>query len=277
MGPILFLIFINDLPGCVNCPVCLFADDSKIYCRMPRSNNEDPEEIDDHIILQEDLQELHNWATKWKMAFNVSKCKVMHLGYDNPKHEYRLDGTVLEETVEERDLGVLVDNKLKFENHIKGVVSKANRMLGLIKISFECLNKEMFLSLYKALVRPLLEYCVHAWSPHLQKHKKLLENVQERATKIVREYRHLSYDERLEELELPRLEDRRSRGDMILTYRLINGEEGINYRKFFTLDERPYGLRKQHTKNISRGQEECELRRYLFSKRVIDKWNKLTE
>ena len=88
---------------------------------MPRSNNEDLEEIDDHNILQEDLQELHNWATKWKMAFNVSKCKVMYLGDNNPKHEYRLNGTVLEETVEERDLGVLVDNKLKFENHIKGV------------------------------------------------------------------------------------------------------------------------------------------------------------
>ena len=84
-------------------------------------------------------------------------------------------------------------------------------------------------------------------------------------------------DERSEELELPRLEDRRTRGDMILTYRLINGEEGINYRNFFTLDERPYGLREQHTKKISRGQEDCELRRYLFSKRVIDKWNKLTE
>ena len=94
---------------------------------------------------------------------------------------------------------------------------------------------------------------------------------------LSREYRHLSYAERLEELELPRLAGRRTRGDIILTYRLINGEEGINYRKFFTLDERPYGLREQHTKKISRGQEECELRRYFFSKRVIDKWNKLTE
>ena len=111
-------------------------------------------------------------------------------------------------------------------------------MLGLIKISFECVDREMFLSLYTSLVRPLLEYCVHAWSPHLKKDINLLENVQRRATKMVRGLRNLEYDERLTILDIPRLEDRRVRGDMILTYRLLNGEESIDYKKFFTLDTR---------------------------------------
>ena len=101
-------------------------------------------------------------------------------------------------------------------------------MLGLIKISFECVDREMFLSLYTSLVRPLLEYCVHAWSPHLKKDINLLENVQRRATKMVRGLRNLEYDERLTILGIPRLEDRRVRGDMILTYRLLNGEESID-------------------------------------------------
>ena len=79
LGPILFLIYINDLPDCVNCPVCLFADDSKLYCKVPKSNNGNPDAIDEHAMLQEDLQELHNWATRWKMSFNVNKCKIMHL------------------------------------------------------------------------------------------------------------------------------------------------------------------------------------------------------
>ena len=87
--------------------------------------------------MQKDLQELHKWAEKWKMSFNVNKCKIMHLGYGNAKHDYSLDGTVLSETTAEKDLGVLIDNELKFSKHIRSKVSQANRLIGLIKISIE--------------------------------------------------------------------------------------------------------------------------------------------
>ena len=88
LGPILFLIFINDLPKCTNCPVCLFADDSKIYCRVPRENKNDPKLEGANEKLQRDLQALENWANKWKMSFNVNKCKIMHLRYGNVEHQY---------------------------------------------------------------------------------------------------------------------------------------------------------------------------------------------
>ena len=126
LGPLLFLIFINDLPKCTECPVCLFADDSKIYCKVPRGNKVLPELEGSQEVLQKDLDELYNWADKWKMSFNVNKCKIMHLGYDNGKHEYNLNGTTLLETTEEKDLGVLIDNKLKFSSIIKSIVAKAN-------------------------------------------------------------------------------------------------------------------------------------------------------
>ena len=71
-------------------------------------------------MLQQDLNELEEWARKWKMSFNVNKCKIMHLGYGNEKQNYELNGTVLAETTEEKDLGVLIDNDLKFSRHIKG-------------------------------------------------------------------------------------------------------------------------------------------------------------
>jgi len=124
LGPILFLIYINDLPKCTTCPVCLFADDSKIYCRVPRENNGKPDLEGAHEVLQKDLHELQKWANKWKMAFNVNKCKIMHLGYGNAKHEYELDGTFLAETTAEKDLGVLIDNELKFSKHIRSKVPK---------------------------------------------------------------------------------------------------------------------------------------------------------
>ena len=277
LGPILFLIFINDLPKCTACPVCLFADDSKIYCRVPRGNKVKPELEGAYELLQKDLDNLQEWADKWKMSFNVDKCKIMHLGYDNGKHEYNLNGITLKETKEEKDLGVLIDKDLKFSSHIKSIVAKANRMIGLIKISFESIDKEMFLILYKSLIRPLLEYCVHSWSPHLATDITLLENVQRRATRMVREFNQLSYEERLKELDLPTLKDRRTRGDMILTYRLIHGKEGINYRKFFTLAERSHNTRG-HSLKITKPTIRLETRRFFFSNRVIDKWNNdLTE
>ena len=276
LGPILFLIFINDLPKCTNCPVCLFADDSKIYCRVPRENNNDPKLEGARENLQRDLQELENWANKWKMSFNVNKCKIMHLGYGNMKHEYELNNTILSESTEEKDLGVLIDNDLKFSRHIKGIVAKANRMIGLIKISFENIDIDMFKNLYNTLIRPLIEYCVQAWSPYIQKDIILLENVQRRATKLVGKLKNKEYEDRLKDLNLIKLEDRRIRGDMILTYRLLNGEEGIDYRNFFTLSEVPYNLRG-HSMKLVRTFEHLNVRRNFFSIRIIEKWNSLTE
>ena len=276
LGPILFLIFINDLPSCTTCPVCLFADDSKIYCQIPGKNNTSLELENAHETLQKDLQELDKWAVKWKMSFNVNKCKIMHLGHDNPKHEYSLNGTKLAETCEEKDLGVLVDNQLNFTKHIKGIVGKANRIIGLIKISFGTLDDAMFNNLYKSLIRPLLEYCVQAWSPRWKKDILLLENVQRRATKLVERLKDLDYDERLKELNLTKLEDRRVRGDMILTYRLINGLEDMDHNKFFTLQNSPYNTRG-HSKKIQRNHIKRGVRSNFFPQRVIPLWNSLSE
>ena len=210
------------------------------------------------------------------MSYNVNKCKIMHLGYGNAKQEYNLDGTVLLETEEEKDLGVLIENDLKFSRHIRGIVARANRMIGLMKISFENIDKDMFGPLYNTLIRPLLEYCVHAWSPYLVKDIQLLENVQRRATKLVREVRNMEYVDRLAELKIPKLIDRRIRGDMILTYRLLNGEEGIDHETFFSLENSHYNLRG-HSRKIFKTRAHLNLRRNFFSCRVVDKWNSLTE
>ncbi|CAL4141407.1 unnamed protein product, partial [Meganyctiphanes norvegica] len=131
--------------------------------------------------------------------------------------------------------GVLIDNELEFDKHIKGIVNKANRMLWMIRIGFSCLDKSMFMNLYPVLVRPLLEYCVQVWSPHKQKHIDLLEGVQRRATRMVPGLKDKSYEERLKILELPSLEERRIRGDMIETYKILTGKEDVNPDTFFQM------------------------------------------
>ena len=141
LGPVLFLIFINDLPLEVLSPLSLFADDSKIFTRIVTTKEKTKwTGFDGHGALQRDLLRVQEWAKKWKMEFNISKCKIMHIGNKNPKNVYGMDGTELETTRAERDLGVTIDDQLDLGKHIKTIVAKANRILGLIKISFACLD-----------------------------------------------------------------------------------------------------------------------------------------
>ena len=119
------------------------------------------------------------------MEFNVDKCKIMHLGKWNPKHIYTMGGENLTVTTEEKDLGVIFDEKLEFDKHIRLMVNRANRMLGMIKSGFACMSKDIFKQLYPVLVRPLLEYCVQVWAPYKQKHIDLIEGVQIRAVRMV--------------------------------------------------------------------------------------------
>ena len=148
-------------------------------------------------------------------------------------------------------------------------------MLGLIKIGFSCLDKEIFMNLYPVLVRPLLEYCVQVWSPYKRKYINLLEGVQRRATKLVPELRELQYEERLKKLGLTTLEERRVRGDMIETYKIITGKEDINPSKFFTMATVRGDPELTHSMKKYKKSFRLNKRKYSFSQRVIDKWNTL--
>ena len=97
------------------------------------------------------------------------KCKVIHYGKKNKKLDYSLNGNPVVHINEEKDLGIIMSEDLKWTPHIANAVKKANRMVGLIKHTFTYMNKEMFLVLYKTLVRPLMEYCPQVWSPNLNK------------------------------------------------------------------------------------------------------------
>ena len=276
LGPILFLIFINDLPLEVISPLSLFADDSKIFSRIATNNSTNRNiAVNGNEMLQKDLSTIAEWAKKWKMEFNVDKCKIMHLGNQNPNHTYTMDGINLTTSKEEKDLGVLVDDQLGFDSHIRSIVKRANRMLGLIRIGFSCLDKEIFMNLYPVMVRPLLEYCVQVWSPYKRKYINLIEGVQRRATKLVPELRELQYEERLKKLGLTTLEDRRERGDMIETYKIITGKEDIDPSKFFTMATVRGDPQLTHNMKIYKKRFRLDKRKYSFSQRVIAKWNLL--
>ena len=275
LGPVLFLIFINDLPLEVISPLSLFADDSKIFTTIVKDDGNQNDGTIGCEALQKDLDNTKKWADRWKMEFNVDKCKIMHLGRVNPRHVYSMDGVELTVTSEEKDLGVLVDDKLDFGKHIREIVNKANRRIGLIKKGFDCLDTEMFMYLYPVLIRPLLEYCVQIWSPHKQGDIDLLERVQRRATKIVPALRNLPYAERLRRLNLTTLEERRIRGDMIETYKILTGKEDINPSKFFTMARSRGDPSLRHNMRLYKPRPEKDIRRHFMVHRVIDNWNLL--
>ena len=267
LGPILFIIFINDLPDVVSSTVQIFADDTKIYRTI---NN-----IGDTIILQEDLNKLQQWSTKWQLKFNAKKCKVMHLGSRNSKAEYAMEGTTLNTVIEEKDLGVLIDEELKFHKHVSAAVAKANQILGIVKRTFDTLDEELLPLVYKHQVRPHLEYGNAIWHPRYVADMKKVERVQRRATKIIPELRDKQYEKRLQSLNLYSMEYRRKRGDMIQTYKILQNIDRIDPDKFFTRAK--YTGTRSHSMKLFKTRFKSELRKYTFSQRIIDNWNSLTE
>ncbi|XP_071959396.1 uncharacterized protein B0403.1-like [Antedon mediterranea] len=132
-----------------------------------------------------------------------------------------------------RDLGVLVDNKLNFHDHIVEVVKKANSRLGLIKRTFEYLDSHLVSILYKSMVRPILEYSSTACLPQFVGDSILLEKVQQRATKLAVEIKTQPYSDRMKFMKLPSLAFRRKRYCCLQIFRMIQKYDNVNPGVFF--------------------------------------------
>ena len=182
--------------------------------------------MEDREILQSDLTKLQDWSNRWFLKFHPDKCKTMSIStpqkvpFDTVNHMTKPEDNItseirLEKVQQEKDLGVITDQHLTFEEHLTMKANKANQMRGLIRRPFHHLNIQTFRWLYKALVRHHLEYAQAAWSPMRKKDITTLENVQRRATKLIPGFRDLSYHERLQRIDLPTLSYRRLRVDMV--------------------------------------------------------------
>jgi ribonuclease P/MRP protein subunit RPP40 len=264
LGPLLFLIYINDIDNGIASKILKFADDTKLYRQVGTA--------EDIANLRSDLGKLVGWSKEWLMLFNVEKCKVMHIGVGNGKAGYKMDGVQLQEVHEEMDLGVLVQDNLKCAQQCAKVVGKANRVLGMIKRTFKNFSSNVVMKLYKCLIRPRLEYAVQAWRPYLQKDIDLIEGVQRRATKLVVETKGMSYEERLKFLDMTTLETRRVRGDLIEVFKIMKGFENVNKDKFFTMDT---GCTRGHELKLFKPSCRLDCRKYAFSNRIINMWNSL--
>ena len=272
LGPLLFILYINDLPDTIQSNILLFADDTKIFNKVSS--------FEDAAKLQNDIHALNEWSDKWLLRFNTDKCHVLTLGkFDNIMytHRYTLYDDELDHVFEEKDLGVIFDMEMTFAEHIAAKVKKANGIMGLIRRSFSFLDGATFKRLYTSYVRPHLEYANPVWSPHLRKLSKMIENVQDRATKLVDGMKNINYTDRLKKLDLPTLQYRRERGDMIEVWKHFHTYDkttlSSNFRPIPRESRRHnFQLVRRIPKDGIRGTQ-----RNSFYFRVPNTWNELPQ
>jgi len=254
LGPILFLIFINDLDDHLSAKVLKFADDTKLFNTVDNQQHGQS--------LQNDIDILGNWALNWQMKFNVEKCKVVHYGKSSIRFQYSLYGQPIAESTEEKDLGVVFSSDLKVGTQCREAYSKASQALGLLHRVIKYRNPSVLLPLYKSLVRPHLEYCSVVWSPHYVKDKVLLERVQHRFTRMFPELKSLPYEERLRRLGLWSLEERRNRADLLELFKMIKGFSRVSWSQFFVRIEN--STTRGHSWKLRKRHNQLDIRRHFF-------------
>ena len=270
LGPLLFLIFINDVCDIATDTVFtkLFADDLKIYTEVAINSGSSD--------LQACLPRLHEWATKWQMDIAFDKCHT--ITYGNRRHtdliSYNIGDHLLPHVNVIRDLGVNMDHSLNFSSHCRIICSKANARANLILRCFRTKYVDVLLKAFKVYVRPLVEYASPIWSPRLTCDIDMLERVQRRFTKRLPGLYRLSYEDRLQQLNLDSLESRCIKTDLLLCFKIMRGFIDIDKNDLFIVDcDR---VTRGHDLRIRRQHTVINARLFHFSQRVIKHWNNLS-
>lgn len=268
LGPVLFLIYINDLPDIipVGISIKLFADDVKLY--VTHKSNQERKQLELALI------NISQWCKEWKIKIAPTKSFVLHLGNNNPKHQYKLDQNIITEVQSIRDLGILIDNKLKFTEHISNIIKSAYYRMRLLFKYLKTRSIKIWKSVYTSYIRSLLEYSTVNWSPNSKKDINRLEKCQKFYTKIaLKKCRlpYIRYQNRLTLFELPTLENRRKILDLVTIYKIINGYTCLDPKSLFNFSERSssrFFKRIIHKHKLAKTS-------HLFIARASKLWNQL--
>ena len=249
LGPLLFLLYINDLPQNIQSQVRLFVDDTAVYLTVSS--------FKDVNILQADLDTLQEWERTWDMEFNPGKCQVLQITRSKQplQSQYTLHGQVLESVDSAKYLGVTISQDLNWNNHINNIIGKANRTLGFVKRNVKTRNEPVKELAYKTLVPPQVEYASSIWNPYTKQNTNKIEMIQRRAARWVKN-NYSPYDSvsnMLDGLGWRSLENRRIDSRLVMFYIIIHGYVAIQIPTYFEKPQRytrhmhPLCLRQIHT------------------------------
>ena len=268
LGPLLFLLHINDLPLVLHPDTrCrLFADDCLLY----RAINS----IEDQVQLQNDLSQIEKWATKWGMKLNASKCHNMAIyrGNTHAPYLYQLDNTIMSTVKQEKYLGVLISDDLSWAPHISNVVTTASQRLGFLARNLRGSPSDLKRTAYISMFRSTLEYAAIVWDPYQANQTAALERVQRKSARWNKGVTNMMESLRLEPLDI-----RRRNSRLTFLYKILN--DGVA----LTPDDLDLVRNRRATRGLATQQKlivpycSTDQRKYHFAARTIPEWNRLPE
>ena len=275
LGPILFLLYINDLPECVRSQVRLFADDCLLYRKI--------KSFQDQVDLQRDLTALQDWAQTWGMKFNAKKCYVMSVTTSTKplRYRYNLDGHVLKQVTDNPYLGVLISENGKWNNHIDKTTKRASCTLGFLRRNLRKCNKQFKETAYKSLVRSTLEYAAVVWDPQRKEICKSVEAVQRKAARFVCNDwgQTSSVDAMINELRWEPLADRRRNLRLSMLFKILNGKVCIPATEYtsFTKRKTRSNFYNANSKTLISYSCRIDIYKDSFFPQTIEDWNELPD
>ena len=273
LGPLLFLLFINDITDILptNCKCKLYADDLKLYTSVNVGDC-------NTTAIQESLDVIYAWSRDWQLSISYAKCSLMFVGCHGSKPNdvlasVHIGNHVMQSVDTVKDLGVHVDENLKFTTHINMTVAKAQSRANLIHKCFISKDPTTLIRAFTTYVRPILEYASSIWSPYLVSAVSKIESVQRTFTKRIRSMRNLSYAERLSALALESLETRRLRLDLIYLYKILFGRVDVEWSNMFEFA--PASRTRGHCYKLFVKRSRINIRQKIFCNRIVSVWNSL--
>lgn len=269
LGPILFLIYINDMSQA--CPdlksLYLFADDAKCS-----SNIKSLSDCDD---FQRSLDSISLWSNQWQLSLAAGKCQVISFSYNKIApmvYMYSINSIPLLRVTDIVDLGVKFSQDFSFSSHITTMCNKARRLASIILNCFKSKNKDILFRAFNVFVRPTLDYCSNLWSPYRKYEIDLVESVQKRFTKRLYGMNGLQYPERLQMLGAESLELRRLKADLCMYYKIIAKLVDLPAQEFFLFKQ---GITRNNGACVYKNSFRFNAERYFFKNRCISSWNSL--
>ena len=277
LGPLLFLIYINHIGAELSCSYKIFADDLKLYACVGKREMS----LDSQVgtgEMQADIDRLYKTSISWGLNINRDKCAVLRFSRksrDRPLPNYQLSGAALPYCESQRDLGVIVDESLKFHEHVASVAHKAAGLCQSFLKATVCRTPEFMLFFFVTHVRPIIEYASCVWNTGYMEDMRTLERIQRKWTKQVEGLGELPYSGRLRELDLYSVQGRLLRADLIEYWKILHGKSSINTTDLFSLASN-IGTRG-HSMKLNVPRASTEIRQRSFSHRQISLWNSLPE
>ena len=270
LGPLLFLLFINDIGEGINkdTEIKLFADDCLIFRTIKGAN--------DIRLLQADLDALTEWAEKWQMAFNAKKCTVLKIHRKRAPlrgNPYHMMGTALDEVDQATYLGLELTNNLSWSPQVQKITKKANNTLHFLRRNLWGSPQKVKEMAYTSMVRPILEYGSTVWDPHEATHINQIEMIQRRAARFVSGNfsRQASVTAILQNLGWHTLQERRCIARLSMFHKIIHQNTATTLPPYIL--QQNTALRGQHSLGLNLIRANTDPYLYSFFPRTVRCWN----